>query len=399
MGHRNIRQVQLTILIVLIGLVTTLSVAYAVLSTTLTINGNAEVSAANWDIYLDNVKLNSNSATTIEPTITNKTTASFSTTLSEPGDFYEFTIDVVNNGDIDAMIDGVTKTPTLTETQAKYLNYIVEYQNGESINTKQLVAKNSFVRLKVKVEFRKDITATDLPATSETLNLAFAVNYIQSDENGINVKDNGVEKIKMISGDYDIVGSEACLSDEFFYVISSDDESVTMISKHNLYVGNVCSAAAQCELFGEEATGKQQKTMIGIPIDESFPRYGTAEFSTINYYTSSVSSYPAYVYDENSALYIYVERYKVFLENQGLSIMEARLIKYEELLNLGCNRTNKNCLNAPEWVYSSSYWTGAAYNSMGIIDVYADGKFDYDLHIRADRLGVRPVIVISKSEF
>ena len=75
----------------------------------------------------------------------------------------------MNNGSIDAMIDGVTKTPTLTETQAKYLNYIVEYQNGEAINTKQLVSKNSFVRLKVRVEFRKDLTASDLPSTSETL--------------------------------------------------------------------------------------------------------------------------------------------------------------------------------------------------------------------------------------
>ena len=47
-------------------------------------------------------------------------------------------------------------------------DYIVEYQNGEAVTTKQLVSKNSYVRLKVKVEFRKDITASDLPAGSET---------------------------------------------------------------------------------------------------------------------------------------------------------------------------------------------------------------------------------------
>ena len=110
------------ILSIVIILVLTLTIVYASLSTTLNINGNAEVSAANWDIHLANVQLNSSSATSNTPTISNKTTATFSTTLSKPGDFYEFTIDVVNDGSIDAMIDSITKTPELTDTQKKYLN-------------------------------------------------------------------------------------------------------------------------------------------------------------------------------------------------------------------------------------------------------------------------------------
>ena len=48
-----------------------LTVVYAALSTTLNINGNAEVSAASWDIYLDIVQLNSNSVTSNLPTISN----------------------------------------------------------------------------------------------------------------------------------------------------------------------------------------------------------------------------------------------------------------------------------------------------------------------------------------
>ena len=60
--------------------VLTLSVVYAALSTTLQINGQAEVSFASWDIHLANVQLNSRSATTTAPTITTSTTATFSTT-------------------------------------------------------------------------------------------------------------------------------------------------------------------------------------------------------------------------------------------------------------------------------------------------------------------------------
>ena len=86
--------------------------------------------------------------------------------LKQPGDVYIFSVDIVNGGSIDAMIDSIEKMPTLTSKQAKYLNYTIEYQNREAINAKQLVEKNSSVRIKVKVEFRNDISASDLPSTS-----------------------------------------------------------------------------------------------------------------------------------------------------------------------------------------------------------------------------------------
>jgi hypothetical protein len=95
-----------------------------------------------------------------------------------------------------------------------------------------LVAKKSFVRLKVKLEFRKDIAASDLPTASETLNLAFSVNYVQADETGISVSNNGKESLKptIISGDIQTVGSEVAIGDEHFYIISSDEDSVTMLA-------------------------------------------------------------------------------------------------------------------------------------------------------------------------
>ena len=112
----------------------TLSIAYAALSAVLTINGNAEVVSSTWDVYLANVHVKDGSVDGGLPSIVNSTTASFSTTLSKPGDYYEFFIDVVNNGSIDAMIESIMKTPTLSTAQEKYINYIIEYENGESLN-------------------------------------------------------------------------------------------------------------------------------------------------------------------------------------------------------------------------------------------------------------------------
>ena len=371
----------------------TLSIAYAALSATLNIQGNAEVVASTWDIHLDNVQLNNKSVTGTAPTITGGTTATFSTILNIPGDFYEFTIDVVNDGSIDAMIDSVIKEPTLTTNQAKYLNYIIEYQNGKSINSKQLVSKNSFVRLKVRVEFRKDIIASDLPTSNETLNLAFTVNYIQSDGSGSSVKDNGefINPLTVVSGDGTKTSDEVCIGEECFYVMYSDDTTVTMLAKYNLYVGGEYNSSWTA--YGEEATGKQDSTMLGYVSGQSI-RKGTIKFSNTNYWSSTVSSYPSYVCDSNSTLYSYVEDYKTYLSTLGVTPIEARLITKEEIETLGCS--GSSCKNAPSWVCATSYWMGEAYSSSFVWMVYSSGSFSsYDPSVNT-RFGCRPVITISR---
>ena len=400
------------ILSIIMVSVLTLTVVYAALSTTLNINGNAEVSAASWDIYLDNIMLNSQSATSNVPTITNSTTATFTTTLSKPGDFYEFTIDVVNNGSIDAMIDSVTKTPELSVEQNKYLNYIVEYQNGEAINTKQLVAKNSFVRLKVKLEFRKDITASDLPSTSETLDLSFTVNYTQADETGTNVTDNGVYT------DPYAVGNEICYGEECFYVISSDSTSITMLAKYNLHAGNIVEEDWNVIPI-ENPTGKQDPRALGGQYDENdeeanFPWYGTISFTNEDYwwdydthsmknkyitdsiYMDGTKIDFAYIYDSNSKLYPIIENYRVYLESLGANVLEARIIKISELIDLGCEIETRNCLSAPSWVYSTSYWTGLSVGDSFVFFMVSSGIYHHNHYSYDNGLGIRPVITISK---
>ena len=366
----------------------TLTVVYAALSVTLNITGNAQVNAASWDIHLENVKVDSGSISNTVPVITSNTTATFTTTLKNPGDYYQFTIDVVNNGSIDAMIDSVSKSPTLSETQAKYLNYIIEYENGESINTKQLVSKESFVRLKVRVEFRKDVIASDLPTTSETLNLAFTVNYVQSDGSGSVITNNGI---------YDpyTVGNEKCYGSECFYVISSTEDTVTMLAKYNLYVGETWDGTNDL-IYGEEATGKQNLTMVG-DVDGQTVRKGVTGFSSNDKKGEKYTDYSGSIVEE------YVNNYSLYLSTLGVMIQEARLITKTELEILGCVESSDSCIDAPSWVYSSSYWTGTQDKSvsgdMALFCVRSNGNFNSLYYFSNRFLGVRPVIVISKDYF
>ena len=373
----------------------TLTIAYAALNAVLTIQGSAQVTSADWDIHLANPKVKNGSVNNNLPVITNNTTASFSATLNNPGDFYEFTIDVVNSGSIDAMIENVVKTPELTAEQAKFLKYEITYQNGESITTKQLLSKDTTMPIKVRIEYRKDLNNSDLPTGQVVLDLALTLEYIQSDGTGSSVKDNGeVKLINVVSGDGTQKSDEVCIGEECFYVMYSDDTSITMLAKYNLHVGNECisNSSSSCTAYGDEATGKQDSTMIGLG---TTPIKGTAAFSNANYWSSTVSSYPAYVYDSNSTLYSYVENYKIYLSTLGVTPTEARLITKDELTSLGCS--SSSCKNAPSWVYATSYWSGSANSSNYVWYVNSNGIFSYDGCSNDRGRGCRPVITISRS--
>ena len=110
----------LTIMVCLVG---SLSVAYAILSTSLYITGSTDIVASNWDIYISSYLEVDSGSVTDELPVVNETQnhLDFSAKLEEPGDYYRFVFRVKNKGTIDAMIDCIVKTPELTEEQAKYL--------------------------------------------------------------------------------------------------------------------------------------------------------------------------------------------------------------------------------------------------------------------------------------
>ena len=386
---QNRKTLYFTLCIVLIS-VLSLTIVYAALSVTLNITGSTEVTASNWNIHLANPEVKSGSVNSNVPTISGNN-LSFSANLTIPGDYYEFTVDVVNDGSIDAMIDSVVKTPELTSEQAKYIKYEVTYENGESISSNQTIKSGTSTPIKVRVEYRKDIVASDLPSSATELSLKLTLIYVQSDGTGSSVKDNGEFKlINVVSGDGTNKSDEVCIGEECFYVMYSDDTTVTMLAKYNLYVGGEYNSSWTA--YGEEATGKQDSEMIGYG---TTPRKGTTKFSDTKYWSSTVSSYPSYVYNENSLLYSYVENYKTYLSTLGVTPSEARLITYEELTNLGCS--GSSCSSAPSWVYATSYWSGSATSSNYVWGVFSNGYFSNFRYSTDDDFGCRPVITISRS--
>ena len=174
-----------------VALLLVISIGYAALSTTLQINGTANIASNSWDVHFANLQTTTGSVTpTTAPSIsgTSTTTLTWVVSLAEPGDFYEFTVDAVNAGTINAKIanDGITQSP-LTTQQDTYLNYTVTYSDGSAIAVGDTLAKagqtGSTKTLKVRVEYDSNITAEQLNALTDPLSvtLNYSLNYVQAD--------------------------------------------------------------------------------------------------------------------------------------------------------------------------------------------------------------------------
>ncbi len=179
----------------LLLLVVGLSVGYALLRTNLTINGTSKIKGNNWDIHFENLNVTDGSVELSTGDVaaaigSNTTEVSYTVTLSQPGDYYEFTVDAVNAGSIDGMVESVTSklNDAVITTLPAYLDYSVSYSDGVEILPNQYLKAGETETYKVRIEFRKDISSSDLPTSVQTLTLDFGVAYIQADNTATEVE-------------------------------------------------------------------------------------------------------------------------------------------------------------------------------------------------------------------
>ncbi len=224
------------------------TVGYAALSTTLSITGKGTLSKNSWDIHFENLVIVDNGASvvTTAPTIdSTKTKVSFNITLSKPGDAYEFTVDAVNKGTIDAMLSGFSAT-SLTTDQQKYLTYTVTYSDGATISTKDYLKKGTSETIRVRVRFKDDLSATDLPSSAETLNLTATFVYVQADSTAkerakpsiLCIRDNTATSEDLMLGDklYCDVNGDGTYNESteiFYYLKDLDSDSTSAVLIYN----------------------------------------------------------------------------------------------------------------------------------------------------------------------
>ena len=173
-------------LVILLLLVVGISIGYAAITTTLNINGNTKIEKASWDVHFENLVLSEGIVDASVPAAidSTKTVIDYTINLAEPGDFYEFTVDIVNSGSLDAKIIDVLKEG-LTTDQEKYIDYSVKYTDGDEVVVNGLFKPGKSRNIIVSVKYKEDVNAEDLPTEEETLNLSFSIIFGQDDGTGV----------------------------------------------------------------------------------------------------------------------------------------------------------------------------------------------------------------------
>ena len=214
------------------------------------------------------------------------------------------------------------------------------------------------------------------------------------------------------------VGDEICINGdtiECFNFIGYDGNNVKMLAQWNLKVGDIYDIV--WNKIGEYTSndmgyGLQSSDVRGFVGNDS--RLGVVAFSKTNYW-NNVQSYPADIYDSlnyagapsnnNYSLAYFIEQYKDKLEDYEATVQEARLLTYAEAISnsIGCNVSQYSCPTTGNsaFITNTSFWLGSAYDNSSVYGVDIGGIFGVDLYgpdFYSD-FGVRPVIVISKSEF
>ena len=172
----------------LLLLIVVMGVGYAVLQTNLNINGTANIGTNTWNVHFANVQVTTGSVTaTTAPQVmgTSTITVNYGVTLDKPGDFYEFTVDVVNGGTIDAVLDSQTLTGVSSEYN--FIKYTVTKADGTAVPDNLSLTggdgtnPGQSVKLKVRVEYDKNAaSASTVSMTVPTLSLAYQMKFVQA---------------------------------------------------------------------------------------------------------------------------------------------------------------------------------------------------------------------------
>ena len=175
------------VIVVMLIVVAGLTVAFASLSSVLNIKGTAYLDAAKWGIKFQNLSdpvsvgtASSTGTAKIEETKSAEING-INVDLSTPGDKVVYTVDLVNEGTINAKIDKIEKTALASEQQ-KYLTFKVTDKDYNEVSKGDILSSGETKKLIITIEFIKDLTKEDLPTNTSTISLSYKLNFVQTDD-------------------------------------------------------------------------------------------------------------------------------------------------------------------------------------------------------------------------
>ena len=410
-----------------------IGVGYAYLNSQLSIKGQTTIAKASWDVHFENiVKVDGNVGNSSATITNNATLVNFNVSLENPGDFYEFTVDVVNKGTIDAMVSSLVNTGISAEQQ-KFLTYTVTYLGNNEIKEKQLLKSGDTTTIDVFIKYRDDISSVDLPGDDQNLAVSLSLMYTQADSSAVNY-------IKPICKRATTLHTEVC-NQTSGYCSGSGYKTGNTITYGNLGTsGKLTSGDAfDCDVNGDGVyDSKTERFYYVSPKDANT----SSDYIALVYYSNVSEGVPnstkAYSYNATSSGYLgpqvafkqlpTISQWKnVHLSNNVRSITDqngtvrvsnfdysgyaARLLTVQEL-NKACGITvgsyNTGELDKCNYLLENTNYSSSGNHSPGALleTVASYGGAAYSLYLSERYVcpytfsvsvgGVRPTIEVNK---
>ncbi len=458
------RKTKILIISILLVIIMGLTVAFAALSAKLSINGTAYLDAAKWGIKFKNlsepVKTGDASITGTAKIEESKSAEinGINVSLSTPGDKVTYTVDLVNEGTIDAKIEKIEKTE-LTSEQQKYLTFKVTDKNGKEISEGDILSKGETRNLTITIEFIKDLTKEDLPTSTSTISLSYKLNFVQTDEETTSAGQDLSQsctsfekKDKYDVGDVISVCNSTTGKSEDFYVISDlGAEHVLAMAKYPLLYGynnyitvisdypytsesyklistDTKNYGLQSSELTDDAKDNSEASVIEyfskycMDSDGNFINAGTKECTDIYFaragvkfaegkYFSDIANqntfndkgFDSSTYDlagniyEHTNVYTYAKEYQNYLSSLGMTSAVVSIPDLSQMKALGCTGSGTGFCpsSVPSWVTSSSYWINYCSSNRCY---YTSGSELSNETIEDGYEAFRPVVSFKRSE-
>jgi hypothetical protein len=166
-------------------LILAVGIGYAYLTSNLSITGATSVAGNTWDIHFANVQIATGSVTATTPATINpsdNTKINYAVLLNKPGDYYEFTVDMVNSGTLPGKVT-LVELNGITSSLGDVIDYSIVYTNNNNpVAVDDILNAESLKNIKVRVYYKEDIEEDDLISSDTNLSLVLNITFNQSDK-------------------------------------------------------------------------------------------------------------------------------------------------------------------------------------------------------------------------
>lgn len=297
------------ILLVLLITITFFGIGYSSLKTEFSINGDVGLKSAKWNVYFDNLSVDEKYSKNKENKVSissDQMSLDFTVDLSKLDNCYEFEVDIINEGSLDAMSSDDVIIEGLSEELKEFINIKITYNDGIKLKPYYLLKIGKYERIKVKVESKNLRNLPNYSIANFTLKLLFVPATTEVINRPLGTKLNEIIKTAAMSDSG--INLPSASSDEngkgvYLRSGTEKDDNPIYYYRGEVYNNNIIFAEHCWKIVRTTETGGTKIVYNGVVGENNTCNNTTGAATQIQYSpynnTYNAEKYFGYTYEEN----------------------------------------------------------------------------------------------------